>query len=122
TLTAEHGRPLQRIAEDVRAAVYAAVDELTGLHVIEVNIEIADVCAPEVPEQAVPGPVVPEMPSRAPLAGAAGLGWAALTHGLGGFLLMAVFLAVGMLVGRFLDGRLDMRRVRDALTGRRSSS
>ncbi|MDN6168630.1 MAG: Asp23/Gls24 family envelope stress response protein, partial [Micrococcaceae bacterium] len=63
----------QRIAEDVRAAVYAAVDELTGLHVIEVNIEIADVCAPEVPEQAVPGPVVPEMPSRAPTTGSASI-------------------------------------------------
>lgn len=56
------------------------------------------------------------------LAVAAVLGWAALTYGFGGFLLMAVFLAVGALVGRFLDGRLDMRRVRDALTGRRSSS
>ncbi|MDN5824852.1 MAG: hypothetical protein L0J68_01705 [Micrococcaceae bacterium] len=61
-------------------------------------------------------------PTALGLAVAAVLGWAALTHGFGGFLLMAVFLAVGMLVGRFMDGRLDMRRVRDALTGRRSSS
>lgn len=56
------------------------------------------------------------------LAVAAVLGWAALSFGFGGFLLMAVFLAVGALVGRFADGRLDLRSVRDALSGRRSSS
>lgn len=56
------------------------------------------------------------------LAIAAVLGWAALSYGFGGFLLMAVFLAVGALLGRLADGRLDVRRIRDALTGRRSSS
>jgi len=56
------------------------------------------------------------------LAVAAVLGWAALSHGFGGFLLMAIFLAVGAGVGRIMDGRLDLRTVRDALTGRRSSS
>lgn len=56
------------------------------------------------------------------LAVAAVLGWAALSYGFGGFLLMAVFLAVGALLGRLADGRLDVRRIRDALTGRRSSS
>ncbi len=73
TLTAEHGRPLQQIAEEVRAAVYAAVEELTGLHVIEVNIEIADVRAPEIPGTAAVGPAVPEMPSRAPTTGTASI-------------------------------------------------
>lgn len=56
------------------------------------------------------------------LAVAAVLGWAALSHGFGGFLLMAIFLAIGACVGRIMDGRLDLRTVRDALTGRRSSS
>lgn len=66
TLTAEHGSPLQQIAEEVRAAVYLSVEELTGLRVIEVNIEIADVRAPE-----AAGKPLPEMPSRAPIAGPA---------------------------------------------------
>lgn len=39
-----------------------------------------------------------------------------------GFLLMVVFMAVGALLGRMAEGKLDLRRVRDALTGRRSSS
>lgn len=61
-------------------------------------------------------------PTLVGLAVAAVLGWAALSFGFGGFLLMAIFLAVGALVGRFVEGRLDLRSVRDALTGRRSSS
>ncbi|WP_372699030.1 hypothetical protein [Arthrobacter sp. JSM 101049] len=61
-------------------------------------------------------------PTLLGLAVAAVLGWAALSFGFGGFVLMAIFLAVGALVGRFIDGRLDLRSVRDALTGRRSSS
>ncbi|MGP5197365.1 Asp23/Gls24 family envelope stress response protein [Arthrobacter rhombi] len=69
TLTAEHGRPLQQIAEEVRAAVYTAVEALTGLQVIEVNIEIADVRSAEVAGPAAAGPAVPEMPSRAPTTG-----------------------------------------------------
>jgi uncharacterized alkaline shock family protein YloU len=43
TLVAEYGVPLQALADRVRAAVYRAVEELTGLAVIEVNVEIADV-------------------------------------------------------------------------------
>lgn len=43
TLVAEYGVPLQQLADRVRAAVYHAVEELTGLTVIEVNVEIADV-------------------------------------------------------------------------------
>lgn len=50
------------------------------------------------------------------------LAWAALSYGLGGFLLMALFMGVGALVGRLLDGRIDVRSLRDAFTGRRSSS
>ncbi|GAA4381716.1 DUF2273 domain-containing protein [Paeniglutamicibacter cryotolerans] len=50
------------------------------------------------------------------------LAWAALNHGIGGFLLMALFMGVGALIGRLLDGRIDVRSLRDAFTGRRSSS
>jgi uncharacterized membrane protein len=50
------------------------------------------------------------------------LAWAALAYGFGGFLLMAVFLAAGALCGRAAEGKLDLRGIRDALTGRRSSS
>ncbi|WP_309081365.1 Asp23/Gls24 family envelope stress response protein [Zhihengliuella sp.] len=45
-LTAEYGRPLHEIADDVRAAVYSSVEELTGLRVIEVNVEIGDIQLP----------------------------------------------------------------------------
>ncbi|GAB3279888.1 Asp23/Gls24 family envelope stress response protein [Sinomonas notoginsengisoli] len=43
TLVAEYGVPLQQLADAVRAAVYRAVEGLTGLTVIEVNVEITDV-------------------------------------------------------------------------------
>ena len=42
-LVAEYGIPLQELANRVRAAVYAAVEALVGLRVIEVNIEVNDV-------------------------------------------------------------------------------
>lgn len=42
-LTAAFGVPLHELAARVRSAVFAAVQELTGLQVIEVNIEIGDV-------------------------------------------------------------------------------
>ncbi|AIY02085.1 general stress protein [Arthrobacter sp. PAMC 25486] len=45
-LTAEYGYPLQTLANTVRAAVYAAVEDLVGRDVIEVNIEITDVFIP----------------------------------------------------------------------------
>ena len=45
-LTAEYGRPLYDLADDVRAAVYDAVEHQTGLQVIEVNVEIGDVHVP----------------------------------------------------------------------------
>ncbi|WP_284979286.1 Asp23/Gls24 family envelope stress response protein [Arthrobacter sp. fls2-241-R2A-200] len=43
TLVATYGHPLHGVANQVRAAVYRAVEELVGLQVIEVNIEITDV-------------------------------------------------------------------------------
>ena len=45
-LVAEYGYPLQNLANTVRRAVYTAVEELVGRHVIEVNIEITDVFIP----------------------------------------------------------------------------
>ncbi|MFJ3958145.1 Asp23/Gls24 family envelope stress response protein [Arthrobacter sp. NPDC090010] len=46
TLVAEFGYRFQDIANAVRAAVYHAVEDLVGLAVIEVNIEINDVQLP----------------------------------------------------------------------------
>ncbi len=45
-LIALYGTPLHALADQIRAAVYAAVEELVGLQVIEVNIEINDVHVP----------------------------------------------------------------------------
>lgn len=42
-LVAEYGSPLQDLANNVRAAVYRSVQELVGLQVIEVNVEVNDV-------------------------------------------------------------------------------
>jgi uncharacterized alkaline shock family protein YloU len=42
-LVAVYGYPLHDVANQVRAAVYSAVETLVGLQVIEVNIEINDV-------------------------------------------------------------------------------
>lgn len=42
-LVASYGTPLHSLANAVRAAVYHAVEELVGLQVIEVNVEINDV-------------------------------------------------------------------------------
>ncbi|MDP9888537.1 Asp23/Gls24 family envelope stress response protein [Pseudarthrobacter enclensis] len=46
TLVASYGTPLHSLANEVRAAVYRAVEELVGLQVIEVNVEITDVYVP----------------------------------------------------------------------------
>lgn len=54
TLVAEYGVPLQQLADTVRAAVYSAVEGLTGLTVIEVNVEIADVFIGEARQGARP--------------------------------------------------------------------
>lgn len=47
-LVAAYGNPLQDVANQVRAAVYTAVQDLVGLSVIEVNVEINDVNVPGV--------------------------------------------------------------------------
>jgi uncharacterized alkaline shock family protein YloU len=49
-LVAVYGEPLQELAARVRAAVYRAVEELVGLEVIEVNVEINDVHLPGLAE------------------------------------------------------------------------
>jgi len=45
-----------------------------------------------------------------------------LQFGLWGFLISLLFMAVGALLGRAAEGKLDLRSVMDALSGRRSSS
>ncbi|MHA7275439.1 Asp23/Gls24 family envelope stress response protein [Arthrobacter sp. Hz1] len=45
-LVAEYGHPLTGVADQVRAAVYQGVQDLVGLQVIEVNVEITDVHVP----------------------------------------------------------------------------
>ncbi|MBO0896769.1 MULTISPECIES: DUF2273 domain-containing protein [Arthrobacter] len=50
------------------------------------------------------------------------LAFTALIFDFWGFLLMALFIAAGALCGRAAEGKVDFRTVRDALTGRRSSS
>ncbi len=55
-LVAEYGIELQQMADGVRAAVYVAVENLVGLNVSEVNVEVTDVHLP------VAGPE--KMPAR----------------------------------------------------------
>lgn len=45
-----------------------------------------------------------------------------LQFGLWGFLVALLFMAIGALLGRAAEGKLDLRGVLDALIGRRSSS
>lgn len=47
---------------------------------------------------------------------------AALAWGFWGFILMMIFIAVGAILGRAAEGKLDLRGVIDALTGKRTSS
>jgi uncharacterized alkaline shock family protein YloU len=46
SLVAVYGKPLHELASSVRAAVYTAVEQLVGLDVVEVNVEINDVHVP----------------------------------------------------------------------------
>lgn len=46
---------------------------------------------------------------------------AALIFGFWGFLLVAVFMAIGAVTARILSGRIDVRGLADAFTGRRTS-
>ena len=50
TLVADYGTPLTGIADNVRQAVYAAVEDLVGLNVVEVNVSVADVHLPDAAE------------------------------------------------------------------------
>ncbi|MCC2661904.1 MAG: hypothetical protein K0R37_2678 [Arthrobacter sp.] len=45
-----------------------------------------------------------------------------LQFGLWGFLISLHFRGIGALLGRAAEGKLDLRSVMDALSGRRSSS
>ena len=54
SLVASYGTPLHSLANEVRAAVYRAVEELVGLQVIEVNVEVTDVYVPP-PVKAIAG-------------------------------------------------------------------
>ncbi|MDQ0675594.1 putative alkaline shock family protein YloU [Pseudarthrobacter siccitolerans] len=56
SLVASYGTPLHSLANAVRAAVYRAVEELVGLQVIEVNVEVTDVYVPPPVKPAVSGP------------------------------------------------------------------
>jgi len=50
------------------------------------------------------------------------LAFMAFAFGFWGFLVVILFMAVGAVLGRAAEGKLDLRGVLDALTGRRSSS
>ncbi|MGO4121048.1 hypothetical protein [Arthrobacter sp. YAF16] len=56
------------------------------------------------------------------IAAGAFLAFMSFTFGAWGFLGSLLFMAVGALLGRAAEGKLDLRSVVDALTGRRSSS
>jgi len=46
TIVTEYPTPLQKVADDVRAAVYRAMEDLVGREVAEVNITVDDVHVP----------------------------------------------------------------------------
>ncbi len=50
------------------------------------------------------------------------LAFMAFAFGFWGFLIATLFMAIGALLGRASEGKLDLRNVFDAITGRRSSS
>ncbi|AJT42492.1 DUF2273 domain-containing protein [Psychromicrobium lacuslunae] len=50
------------------------------------------------------------------------LAFMAFAFGFWAFLIALIFIAIGAILGRAMDGKLDLRGVIDALTGRRSSS
>ncbi|KUF07707.1 DUF2273 domain-containing protein [Leucobacter sp. G161] len=55
------------------------------------------------------------------LAGAV-LAFAGLIFGFWGFLLVALLMGIGAIVGRMLSGELDVRALAGVFTGRRTSS
>ncbi|NYE96324.1 putative alkaline shock family protein YloU [Psychromicrobium silvestre] len=46
TMVVEYPNPLKGVADQVRSAVYQAVEKLVGLDVVEVNITISDIHIP----------------------------------------------------------------------------
>ncbi|RAX44182.1 hypothetical protein DQ354_16540 [Arthrobacter sp. AQ5-06] len=60
-------------------------------------------------------------PTVAGTAVGATLAISALVFGFWGMLLVAVFMAIGAVLGRSAEGRLDLRGAFDALRGKRSS-
>jgi uncharacterized membrane protein len=50
------------------------------------------------------------------------LGVTAVAFGFWAFVLVAVFMAVGALIGRIVSGKLDVSSLVDVIRGRRSSS
>ena len=61
-------------------------------------------------------------PTIVGMAAGAVLAFAALIFGFWGFLLTLLLVLCGAVVGRIIEGKLDLRGVFDALSGRRSSS
>jgi uncharacterized alkaline shock family protein YloU len=53
TLVAEYPVPLQTVADNVRTAVYDAIEKLVGMQVTEVNVTITDVHIPSDDDTAV---------------------------------------------------------------------
>ncbi|MFI5765743.1 Asp23/Gls24 family envelope stress response protein [Streptomyces sp. NPDC051563] len=53
-LVVEYGVPITDVARDVRENVIAAVERITGLEVVEVNVAVNDVHLPDEDEPAVP--------------------------------------------------------------------
>ncbi|GAA2082135.1 MULTISPECIES: DUF2273 domain-containing protein [Microbacterium] len=49
------------------------------------------------------------------------LAFAALVFGFWGFLLVALFMGIGALLGRVASGKLDVRGLANAFSGRRTS-
>jgi uncharacterized alkaline shock family protein YloU len=46
TLVVEYPHPLQKVADDVRDAIYAAIEDTVGMEVTEVNVAITDIHVP----------------------------------------------------------------------------
>ena len=126
SLVAVYGTPLHSLADQVRAAVYRAVEELVGLQVIEVNVEITDVLRGAAAEVGCTrrhrkgGPAVNL--TVVGIAVGAFVAFMSFQFGLWGFLVALLFMAIGALLGRAAEGKLDLRSVFDAIIGRRSSS
>ena len=60
-------------------------------------------------------------PTTIGMAAGAVLAFAALIFGFWGFLLVALFMGVGALLGRIIAGQLDVRGLANAFSGRRTS-